>query len=91
MLLSGFWLVLVQEAINSIMPQSFGMEESCQSMEGGSEPVFGEGNCSRSHSSSPATPPSFLPSATKEVIINFVWDDGSLPLAIPVNHKIGNF
>ena len=70
------------------MPQSYGIEES-RSAEGGSTaPVFASGNCSRSQSVSPVTPPSHLPSA-KEVIISFVWDDGSLPLAISVNQKIG--
>ena len=76
------------------MPQSYGVDESCHSsMEGSSTaPVFASGgssNCSRRHSASSATPPPLLPSVPKEVIINFVWDDGSLPLAIPVNQKIG--
>ena len=70
------------------MPQSYGIEESHSAEGGSTAPVFASGNCSRSQSVSPVTPPSHLPSA-KEVIISFVWEDGSLPLAISVNQKIG--
>ena len=72
------------------MPQSYGTEEACHSTEGGSSaPVFASSNCIRRHSASPATPPPLLSSVPKEVIISFVWDDGALPLAIPVNQRIG--
>ena len=74
------------------MPQSYAVNESCHSTEGGSSaPVFASagGSCMRSDSASPIVPPPLPASAPKEVIINFVWDDGSLPLAIPVNQKIG--
>lgn len=74
------------------MPQSYGVEESCRNTEGGSStsaPVLASSNCSRSHSASPITPPPRPLSAPKEVIVSFVWDDGSLPLALPINQKIG--
>ena len=80
------------------MPQSYSVDESCRNkMEGSSTaPVFSSSggssapsnssSSSRKHSLSTTMP---HPSVPKEVIINFVWDDGSLPLAIPVNQKIG--
>ena len=74
------------------MPQSYAVNESCPSTEGGSSaPVFASasGSCGQSDSASPIVPPPLPLSAPKEVIINFVWDDGSLPLAIPINQKIG--
>ena len=65
------------------MPQAYAVEESSQGSEGTTrEPVFGS---NRSHSTSPINPPT----ATEEIIITFLWEDGSLPLSIPVTHKIG--
>jgi len=65
------------------MPQMYAVEESSQGSEGATrEPVFGDGH---SHSTSPINPPP----VTEEIIITFLWEDGSLPLSIPVTHKIG--
>ena len=65
------------------MPQAYAVEESSQGSEGATrEPVFGG---SRSHSTSPINPPA----VTDEIIITFLWEDGSLPLSIPVTQRIG--
>jgi len=68
------------------MPQMYGVEESSQRSEGMTrEPVFGD---NKSHSTSP-TNPTAVSEATEEMIITFLWEEGSLPISIPVTHKIG--